>query len=361
MKEMTPYKVDESVMIRDAFRKSALNRADCVFVTDSDDKVLGIVTDGDFRRAIWAGVSLEQPICTIVNRQYIYFGPRYKITDAIRQFSKAHIRQIPVIRDGKLIDVILRDDFDKIPIPAHGRMESIPVVIMAGGKGTRLAPFTHVLPKPLMPIGDKPVIEHILNKFAGFGISTFYISVKYKQKMIRAYFEDFEGDFSIQFLEETDYLGTAGVLSRLAGRVQTPFFVTNCDILINCDYAEIFDFHHRQANDLTLVGSLQQYIIPYGICRIREGGMLEAMDEKPRYDFLANTGLYIINPDVLSCIPSDQPYDMTDLIQVLRQNGRSVGVYPVSGESWIDVGQWDEYRKVHEQDNLLIAEGSVHV
>ena len=126
MKDMSPYKVDASVTIREAFRKSALNRGDCVFVTDCDDKVLGIVTDGDFRRAIWAGVSLEQPVSSIVNGQYIYFGPRYKVTDVIGQFSRMNIRQIPVLRDGKLLDVIVRDDFDKTPIPAHGRLESIP-------------------------------------------------------------------------------------------------------------------------------------------------------------------------------------------------------------------------------------------
>lgn len=361
MKDLTSYKVGASVTIREAFRRSALNRGDCVFVTDADDRVLGIVTDGDFRRAIWNGVSLEQPVSSIMNCQYVYFGPRFKVSDAIGRFSRTKIRQIPVLRDGNLIDLIIRDDFNKIPIPAHGGMESIPVVIMAGGKGTRLAPYTHVLPKPLMPIGDKPVIEHIINKFAVFGIHTFYISVKYKQKMIRAYFEDVESGYDIRFLEEQDYLGTAGILSRLAGQIESPFFVTNCDILINGDYTEIYEFHQKQANDLTLVGSLQQHIVPYGICRIRDGGWLETMDEKPRYDFLANTGLYIINPDVISLIPPEQPYDMTDLIRTLQQQGRNIGVYPVSGESWIDVGQWEEYRKVCEQNKVLVTEGMAHV
>ena len=360
-RDMASYLVDTSVTIREAFRQSAVNRADCVFVKNADEKVLGIVTDGDFRRAIWAGVSLEEPVSSIINRRFIYLEPRYKISDVISRFSRTNIRQIPVLREGRLIDLIVRDDYTRLSTQTRNHLESIPMVIMAGGKGTRLAPFTHVLPKPLMPIGDKPIIEHIIDKFAGFGIRTFYISIKYKQKLIRAYFEDFESDYEIRFLEEEKYLGTAGALARLAGQITTPFFVTNCDILINSDYYEIFEFHKQQSHDLTLVGSLQQHIIPYGICRIRDGGALETLCEKPRYDFLANTGLYVINPEVLSLIPQNRPFDMTDLIESLQQAGRSVGVYPVSGESWIDVGQWEEYRKAVEQNPIVVKEGTVHV
>lgn len=252
---------------------------------------------------------------------------------------------MPILKEGVLANVIFRDDFYEAELRCPKPTLQIPVVIMAGGKGTRLDPFTRVLPKPLVPIGDKPVIEIIMDRFADYGITDFYVLVNHKEKMIKAFFEDFHKAYNISYIKEDSFLGTAGALGYLEDKIDTSFIVSNCDIIIDTDYAKIYEFHQNSGYALTLVGSMRHHVVPYGVCTIANGGELKEIKEKPEYDFLANTGMYILNPEVLKFIPDNERFDMTDLIKRLEENHKSVGVYPVSGESWIDIGQWEEYKK----------------
>lgn len=348
-KRLSSFAVNHWKTIRECFKQATLNKESFVIVVDESDKVLGIVTDGDFRRAIWKDVPLDDSIQLITKKDFVFFTEPYTFDDIKNIFLTTNIMQIPILREGFLVDVIFRNDFYESKLKIVKPRLQIPVVIMAGGKGTRLDPFTRVLPKPLIPIGDKPVIEIIMDKFAEYGVSEFYISVNHKEKMIRAFFEDSHNRYTISYINEESYLGTAGALKYLEGEFDTPFIVSNCDIIIDADYTRISDFHKDNNYDLTLVVSVQHHVIPYGVCKLRNEGELDTMEEKPSYNFLVNTGLYILNPDVLSFIPPGEQFNMTDLIKKLRNNNRRIGVYPVSEESWTDVGQWGEYKKAIEK------------
>jgi NDP-sugar pyrophosphorylase family protein len=216
---------------------------------------------------------------------------------------------------------------------------------MAGGKGTRMEPFTKVLPKPLVPINEKPIIEHIIEKFTEVGCLDFYLTLNYKGKILKAYFEELQPEYNVSFVDEKKPLGTAGSLKYLMGKFNKPFFVTNCDIIIKANYASLYDFHLKGKYDITLVASAKEYIIPYGTCELNGNGHLSHINEKPKYDFLINTGLYILNPDILKIIPNNKFYHITHLIEDVKSMGKTIGVFPIDEDEWIDIGQWAEYKK----------------
>ena len=238
-----------------------------------------------------------------------------------------------------LLESLLEENERKI-----NKKLSLPVIIMAGGIGSRMEPFTKVLPKPLIPVNGKPIIEHIIDNFLQNGCSDFHLTINYKSKILRAYFSELKKDYSISFQEEKKPLGTAGSLKFFSGKFDKPIFITNCDIIVKTDYNSFYDFHIDGNFDISLVASMKQYEIPYGTCELDSNGNLFKIDEKPSYNFLVNTGLYIINPDLLNIIPNDKFFDITTLIKKCKEINKKVGVYPVGDDSWIDVGQWDEFR-----------------
>jgi NDP-sugar pyrophosphorylase family protein len=226
---------------------------------------------------------------------------------------------------------------------------NVPVVIMAGGKGTRMEPFTKILPKPLVPIQEKPIIEHIIERFLDIGCSDFHLTVNYKGKILKAYFEEVQPDYQVHFVDEHEPLGTAGSLRFLDDKFNQPFFVTNCDIIIKTDYSDLYEFHQKGDYDITLVASEKEYIIPYGTCQLNKDGHLDHINEKPTYYFLINVGLYILNPDVLKLIPENKFYHITHLIEDAKNKGKKVGIFPIDDDAWVDVGEWSEYQKAVEQ------------
>ena len=347
MQKINFYKIQEDIPIRNAIKKLDEGGIGFIVCINQNDEVTGILTDGDFRRAILKGINLQKQVYNIMNKNFYFLEFNYKEEEAKKVFKDTVASRIPVLKDRKLIDIIIKEKYFKINGEEITKKSQInlPVVIMAGGKGTRLDPFTKILPKALIPIDDKPIIELIMDKFAAFGITNFYISVNHKSKMIKAFFEDFNSNYNISFIDENIPLGTAGGLKYLEKKIDTPFFVSNCDIIIQCDYFEIYKFHKKGNFDLTLVSSIQHHIIPYGVCKLESDGCLKTIREKPEYNFLVNTGMYILNPDILQFIPKNKSFDMTDLIKYLKEKKKKIGVYPVSEKSWIDIGQWEEYRK----------------
>ena len=216
---------------------------------------------------------------------------------------------------------------------------------MAGGKGWRMQPFTKILPKPLIPIGNKPIIELIMDEFNKFGFKNFFITINYKGKMIKGYFYNNNLPYKINYVEEKKMLGTAGSLRKIKQNSSKYIFVSNSDVLLHADYKDIYSFHVNGKYDLTLISSTRNYEIPYGVCHVDETGRLKFLEEKPKFDYLVNAGLYLLNYSIIKLIPKDKYFDMTDFIKLLQKSNYKIGVYPVSENAWIDVGEWDEFNK----------------
>ena len=343
--------VTKNITIKEALNALEKGGQKSLVIVADNGKLIGTLSDGDLRRAILKGLKLNNCIENIYNQAPTYFVKnQYDKRIAKDTFLKENFDIIPIVDEhNKLIEIISwYDIFNKNELKNIPRLE-VPVVIMAGGKGTRLEPFTKVLPKPLIPINDKTIIEKIIENFTTIGANNFYLTVNYKSGILKAFFKEKKPKYKIHFIEEKIPLGTSGSLRYLQGKFEKPFFITNCDIIINVDYLDLYKFHQEGSYDITLVASAKEYVIPYGTCELNDKGYLEKINEKPEYNFLVNTGLYVMNPDVLQYIPKDIIYHITDLIEDLKKKDKKVGVYPVSEDAWTDVGQWEEYRKIINQ------------
>ena len=314
-----------------------------LFVVDDEDKLLGSVTDGDIRRWILKGKSLNAKISQVMNRSPKYLQEGFFPEEAKKIMVDHKLESLPILNKQKCLVAVTQwlDFFESKPI-RHQKID-LPVAIMAGGEGSRLVPLTKILPKALLPIGEEPIIALIIDKFVEYGCKNFHLSVNYKANIIKAYFKGFRHNYKIQYLNEKTPLGTAGSLRFLKNRIKGPLFVSNCDMLIDADYADIAKFHKEKGNKITIVTSMKHHIIPYGVCDIKTDGLLKGIKEKPEYNFLVNTGLYILESDVLSKIPKKDVYHLTDLINDCLNDGEKIGVYPISDKSWIDMGQWETF------------------
>jgi dTDP-glucose pyrophosphorylase len=344
MKNIT---VQPNITIRQSMKKLNQSGEKCLIIIDNKGILLGTLSDGDLRKAILNGSEMNDSIHNIYqSNPTVLIDGKYKVADVKKIFTQQRFDLIPVVNNrGELIDIILWDEILKNGKKDQKEKLNVPVVIMAGGKGTRMEPFTMVLPKPLVPINEKPIIEHIIERFTDIGCLYFHLTINYKGKILKAFFEELQPNYSLSFIDEKEPLGTAGSLQYLNGKFDKPFFVTNCDIIIKADYVSLYEFHQKNNYDITLVASAKEYVIPYGTCELNGDGHLSRINEKPKYDFLVNTGLYVLNPDVLNFIPKDKFYHITHLIEDLKNSGKKVGVFPVDDDDWIDIGQWAEYKK----------------
>ena len=344
------YLVDDSLTIRGAIEKMDEAGIGLAVYVDHEMRVVGVISDGDFRRAVLSGKSLDEPVSVIVNRDFVSVEEGCSPRDVDELFkSTTAARHIPVLSKGRLVDILMRDALLPVKAENSQQLSGSSVVIMAGGKGTRLDPFTRILPKPLIPIGERPVISLIIEKFVNAGVDRIVISVNEKAQMIKAYFQEDAEHYQIEFLEEKMALGTAGALAMLRGEFDKPFFVSNCDILVKTDYSEVANFHLKGKYSITIVGSMIHHTVPYGVCEINKDGELIGISEKPEYDYLINTGFYMMNPEVLDLIPDDSHTDMTSVIEMLKNNKQKVGVFPISKDSWYDVGEWSQYAHTLEK------------
>lgn len=343
--------IDSNNSIRESLKLLGKSGNKCLIVADEDTGLMGTLSDGDLRKAILRGANVSDPISNIYqSKPTVLVQGEYNLRQVKELFINNKFDLIPIIdKKRKVVDVLLWEEVFKSSKKRHVGILDLPVVIMAGGKGTRMEPFTKVLPKPLIPIHEKPVIEHIIERFTNVGVNQFIFTVNYKASIMKAFLEELDPHYSVEFIEESKPLGTAGSLKFLENKFDKPLMVTNCDIIIKADYLDLFAFHQNNAYDITLVASVKNYTIPYGTCELNEEGHLEKIHEKPEYDFLVNTGLYVINPNVLKLIPNNKLYNITHLIEEAQKIGQRVGVYPIDDEAWIDVGQWAEYQKAVDQ------------
>lgn len=313
----------------------------------SDDLFEGLLTIGDIQRAIIKNVALAARVSTILDKNKVY-GFISEPEDEIRnKMRRLRAEVMPILDDDhNLVDVWFWSDlFSKSDAPRR-EMIDIPVIIMAGGKGTRLKPLTNVIPKPLVPIGDKTILEEIMDRFESIGCHSFYMSVNYKAEMMHFYLNQLEHKYDIEFFEEDKPLGTIGSVSLLKGKLKTPFFVSNCDIIIDQDYRDVYDYHIENHNDLTLVTAVKSLRIPYGVIETGEDGLMVGLKEKPELTYMINTGLYLLNPDCIDEIPEGEVFHITQLIDRIKEQKGRVGCFPVSERSWRDMGEWQEYLKM---------------
>lgn len=331
--------INREMLIKDALKRLDETAKKILLVVEQN-KLIGVLTDGDIRRWILKNGNLKETVDVIMskNPKFIY---KEEVKNAKRILKEYSIEAVPVVDENlQVIDIIFwNDKFNK---KLNYAKISNPVVIMAGGAGTRLKPYTNVLPKPLIPIGDIPIVERIINNFIEYGCNNFYMTVNYKKNMIKAYFNDIEKNYTIHYVEEEKPLGTAGSLFYLKDKIKDTFFLSNCDILIEGNYSDMLKYHKEQKAKITLITSLKHFTIPYGIVQINGDSIVKKMEEKPEYDFLVNTGMYILEPEVLNDIPEDKYFHITDLINNYISKGDKIGIYPISEGSWLDMGQFKE-------------------
>ena len=307
----------------------------------------GLITIGDIQRAIIKNIALKDPVSRILNKNKIY-GYQSEGEDSIREkMRKMRAEVMPVLDEqGDLADVYFWSDLFKRTELAQREKINLPVVIMAGGKGTRLKPITNVIPKPLVPIGDKTILETILDQFEEIGCTKFYMSVNYKADIMKYYLSQLDHQYDIEFFQEDKPLGTIGSVSLLKGKITTPFFVSNCDSINEQDYREVYDYHVSNHNDLTIVTMVKSFKIPYGVIETGEDGLMTALSEKPELTYQVNTGVYILNPSCIEEIPEGEFFHITHLMEKIKARGGRVGCFPVSEHAWKDMGEWPEYLKM---------------
>lgn len=331
----------------DAMKTMDTEKVKTLFVFDGE-RFEGLLTLGDIQRAIIKNIALSAPVSAILNKNKIYGYVSDGEVVIKEKMRRMRAEVMPILNEnGKLVDVWFWGDlFNPSEIVLQRAKIDLPVVIMAGGKGTRLKPITNVIPKPLVPVGDKTILEEIMDQFEAIGCQKFYMSVNYKSDMMRFYLDQLEHKYDIDFFEETKPLGTIGSVSLLKGIIDTPFFVSNCDIVIDQDMRDVYDYHCDNHNDLTIVTAVKSLRIPYGVIETGEDGLMTALKEKPELTYMINTGVYILNPECINEIPQGDFFHITQLIEKIKVRGGRVGCFPVSEHAWKDMGEWSEYLKI---------------
>ena len=338
--QTSDYFVAENSTILETMEVIERGARSIAFVCDGK-KLLAAVSDGDIRRYLIKKGDFNTPISHIANYQ-----PKFLYENAdvdVRQYmKKLCVQALPILDQEKNI---IRIEFERKEWSSMTASLKLPVVIMAGGKGKRLEPYTKILPKPLIPIGEKTITEHIMERFERFGCNHFDMIVNYKKHFIQSYFGDNDISHNVKFIEEPEFWGTAGGLALLRGKYKGTFFVSNCDILVDADYEEIYKQHKEQKNLITLVCASKRVVIPYGTIKL-SSGRVTGLEEKPKFDFIVNTGLYLVEPEFLDRIPENTFIHITEVIESCIRQGDRVGTFLVDEEAWMDMGQLDELEKM---------------
>lgn len=324
-----------------------------LFVADPSGRLLGSITDGDIRRAIIRGKEFSTPVASIMcsTPQSLNANQKDYRAKAKQLMLDFDVEHIPIVDErGSILEILNWQNLfsDKKGIPLTKPLSN-PVVIMAGGKGTRLDPLTKILPKPLIPLGEKPIIEIIMDNFRARGFSHFTMTLNYKKELIKAFFSENDSEINLHFAEEPDFLGTAGSLFLLKDKIHETFYVTNCDIILEAEFEKVLEWHQREKAVMTLIGSHKEMHIPYGLIECNGEGF-KAIKEKPVLDLVINSGVYICEPAIFSLIKDGEFLNMNELIERASQAGK-VSVFPIY-EGWFDAGQFKEYqdtlRKIEE-------------
>lgn len=335
--------ISSSSRIRETIQLIDSSGIQFVVVVDDQGRLLGTVTDGDLRRGMLKGLALDQSVNLVMNAKPVTCPYQTPLSEIYKRMSAKKLRHIPLVdENNKVVGIQLSEDFF-----GFKKLDNS-VVLMAGGLGRRLAPLTNDQPKPLLRVGDQPILEIILKNFIDAGFWKFYISVHYKADMIEKYFGDgSKWGVEISYLREKDQMGTAGALSLLTTQPKDPILVMNGDLLTKIDLVSFLKFHGDQKAIATMCVREYDLQVPYGVVKLKNDSIL-SIDEKPIHKFFVNGGIYLLNPEVLTLIPSDKPMDMPTLFHLLIEKNAKTAAFPIR-EYWIDIGRHQDFERAQDE------------
>ena len=337
----------ETPLIEALSLMDSINRK-LLFVCDGR-KFVGVVSIGDVQRALLKKQDLNRSVSEFMRSKITYARDDEDRKTIKNKMRLERIESMPIVNNkSELIDIIEWLDLFR-ESENNSILNDFSVVIMAGGKGTRLLPLTNIIPKPLIPISDKTIIEEILDRYISAGCKDFYISVNYKTDTIKKYLST---RYSVKYIQEEKPLGTAGSLYLLKNIIHSTFIVSNCDTIADIDFKDLIEYHKTCKNVITVVSVIKKLAIPYGTIETGIDGVLLDMKEKPEMVYQINSGIYVLQPEVLEYISDNEFMNVPDLIQKVKNANKKVGVFPISEGSWYDMGNWEEY--LHLVNKYLI-------
>lgn len=326
-------------------RLTLKNKYPLLIIVDSQFKLIATLTDGDIRRYLLKNQNLSSQALDAANLNPIFFFLENEKNQQTKE-SLSIYKVIPIIDvNYTLVDIL------SSKILSNQNLKGIPIIINAGGIGSRLHPYTHILPKPLIPINDKPVIDYIINSFVKYGIDSFGFILNYKRQLIKSYLEDTWININFDYIDEEKALGTLGGLSLInKSKLKHPFFIlSNCDVLIDHDLEKIVSFHEKNGYDMTIVSVIMENRIPYGVLEIDSSNLLSKITEKPYQNVLISSGIYLMNSKLLDMLEKNRHVDMDEFIQQCLTLGKAIGVYPISNSNWYDMGTLDGLARMQDQ------------
>ena len=340
------YFIKANESIESAIRKISDSGQKCI-VVHKNKRLVGTISDGDIRKTIVKNINIKTSINKYFNKNPKYLEEHnYTEQDIKIFFNKYNLDIIPIVDKKNIIKFVIdRNYFFKKKLSRNHKLK-VPVVIMAGGRGTRLKPITDVIPKPLVPYKGVPIVEQIFNDFFGQGFKEFNLTLNFKSKIIETYIKEIKkNNMTINMVKEIVPRGTASSLKLFKNKIKGDFIVTNCDVLFNLDYENLIRFHKENKNIITVVGAIKNIKIPYGVCKILKRNILQRIEEKPDYELIVSTGLYVVNEKVMKIIPKSKEYNFDKLISDVINKKHKISVYKIDDKSWIDVGHWDGFKK----------------
>jgi len=342
MKDISKITLSENSTLKDALEIIDKGRMQIALVINDEKKLIGTLTDGDIRRGLLKGMDLSTSIKTIVYRSPITAQISNTKEEILKLALSYKVHQIPILNNDEIVGI---QEIEELMNP---KLKKNKVVLMVGGLGTRLRPLTENVPKPMLKVGNKPILQTIVEKFSEYGYTDIIMCVNYKSNVIKEYFQDGKlFGVNIEYIFEEQRMGTAGALSLLNEKLNEPFFVMNGDLLTNVNFEHLHHFHISNNSSGTMCVREYDFQVPYGVVNIKDSKII-SIEEKPTHEFFVSAGIYMLNPEVLQYIPANQFYDMPTLFEKLINENKNTISFPLR-EYWIDIGRIEEYKKANDE------------